>query len=182
MIPMTSPDLFAAAILAQTTPQNPPAGVPGAGAAPPPAPNGADSGFKMPGAGGEGQAAAPGATGAAGGPPPPGAGSGLSMFVPLALVLLLVLIMTSMAGRKERKRRDALLSGVKRGDRVQTAGGVIGTIVDLTDSEMTLRVDETTNTRIRFSRSAVQQVMREGKDGGRAEVEVKPANQTAAHT
>ena len=53
---------------------------------------------------------------------------------------------------------------MKRGDRVQTVGGEIGTVVDLTESEMTLRVDETSNTRIRFARSAIQQVLKEGKE------------------
>jgi preprotein translocase subunit YajC len=98
----------------------------------------------------------------------------MGLLLPLAVVMVLMLVMTSMTGRKERKKRDAMLGAIKRGDRVQTTGGVIGTITDLSEQEMTLRVDETSNTRIRFARSAVQAVLKEGKDGGKVEVEAKP--------
>jgi preprotein translocase subunit YajC len=104
------------------------------------------------------------------------------MFLPLALVLLLVLVMTSMTGRKEKKRREALLTSVKRGDKVQTTAGIMGTIVELSDTEMTLRVDEGSNTRIRFSRAAVQQVLREGNGSGRPDMELKPRTPAATPT
>jgi preprotein translocase subunit YajC len=57
-------------------------------------------------------------------------------------------------------------------------GGIIGTVVDLTSTEMVLRVDESSNTRIRFARSAVQQVLREGKAAS-ADVELKPGAEPA---
>jgi preprotein translocase subunit YajC len=101
----------------------------------------------------------------------------MSIMAPLLLVMVVFILMTTMAGRKEKKRRAALLSSVKRGDRVQTVGGEIGTVVDLTDTEMTLRVDEVTNTRIRFTRSALQQVLKEGKEAD-AKVKIEP---TPAH-
>jgi preprotein translocase subunit YajC len=96
------------------------------------------------------------------------------MFLPLAVLVVVMILMTSMGGRKQRKQRNAMLAGLKRGDRVLTSGGVIGTVVDLSDQEMTLRVDESSNTRIRFARSFVQNIMREGREAGRPEVEVKP--------
>jgi preprotein translocase subunit YajC len=82
--------------------------------------------------------------------------------------------MTTMAGRKEKKKRAQMLSGVKRGDRVQTIGGEIGSIVELSDTEMVLRVDEASNTRIRFARSALQQVLREGKAAEDAKARTEP--------
>jgi preprotein translocase subunit YajC len=42
---------------------------------------------------------------------------------------------------------------------VQTIGGVIGTIVEVKDAEVVVKIDETTNTKIRFARSAIQQVL-----------------------
>jgi hypothetical protein len=46
---------------------------------------------------------------------------------------------------------------------------------------MVLRVDEASNTRIRFARSAVQQILRDAKESGRtADVEVKPKLEAAA--
>jgi preprotein translocase subunit YajC len=133
---------------------------------------GAPSGPAVPGG-------VPGAPGTTGAPlPPPGTpgptgGGGLGFFLPLIMVLIVFMLLTSMAGRKERKRRAAILAGVKRGDRVQTVGGEIGTVVELTESEMVLRVDEVSNTRIRFARSAIQQVIKEGREAKDSSVPAK---------
>jgi preprotein translocase subunit YajC len=98
----------------------------------------------------------------------PGGGFG-GLFWIVILMFVVLMLFTSMSGRKQRRERDKLLGAVKRNDRVQTVGGVIGTVIELTDTEMVLRVDETSNTRIRFARSALQQILREGKDSGRVE-------------
>jgi preprotein translocase subunit YajC len=147
-----------------TTPP-PPGGSIGPGPAAPAAP--APQGPVVPGMNAPaGTTQAPGTPGAP--TQQPRGGSGLDFFLPILLIMVFFLIVTSMAGRKEKKRRAALLSGVKRGDRVQTVGGEIGTIVDLSESEMTLRVDETSNTRIRFARSALQSILKESKEEAKA--------------
>lgn len=112
---------------------------------------------------------------------PGGGGGGLggfNMLLPLLVVMVLFVLMTGMSGRKERKKRAELLAGIGKNDRIQTMGGIIGTVVELTDQEMVLRVDEASNTRIRFARSAVQQVLRSARDkgsGNGTDLEVKPA-------
>lgn len=142
--------------------------------------NGASSQPPVPGAVGAGSSpavqGAPAATGTGGG----GGAGGMQMFWILMLGMLLVIVLTSMSGRKQEKQRKAMLSALKRNDRVQTVGGIIGTIVDLTDNELVLRVDEVSNTRIRFSRSAVQQVLRESKEPAKTDVEAKPRSEAAS--
>lgn len=93
----------------------------------------------------------------------PGGGFG-SMIWPLLLIMVLFILFTSLSGRKERKKRAEMLGGLSRNDRVQTIGGIIGTVIELSNDEMVLRVDEASNTRVRFARSAVQQVLRPSKD------------------
>jgi preprotein translocase subunit YajC len=61
--------------------------------------------------------------------------------------------------RKEKKKREAIIAAVKKGDRVQTIGGILGTITDVRDTEVTVKVDNNTNTRITFAKSAVQTVL-----------------------
>ncbi|MCC6661270.1 MAG: preprotein translocase subunit YajC [Phycisphaerales bacterium] len=97
-------------------------------------------------------------------------------FLPVLVILVVMILITSMSGRKEKKRRAAILAGVGKNDRVQTVGGIIGTVVELTETEMVLRVDEAANTRVRFARSALQQVLRSSRDkSATTDVEVKPA-------
>lgn len=110
-----------------------------------------------------------------------GGGGGFNMIWMLFLFLIVMVVMTSMTGRKEKKRRAALMSSMKRGDKVQTTGGIIGTIEEMGDNEVVLRVDEVSKTRIRFSRAAVTTILQSrdtpASKGG--EVEAKPKTETA---
>jgi len=60
---------------------------------------------------------------------------------------------------KEKKRRRQMLNQLKKNDRVVTIGGIVGTVTTVRDDEVTLKVDESSNTKITFSRSAIQRVM-----------------------
>lgn len=112
------------------------------------------------------------ATGADGAADGTGAGGGAAPaspfggpFLPIMILMLGGLIVFSIFGqRRERKKREAMISAVKKHDRVQTIGGVIGSVVDVKSDEVVLKVDESSNTRITFARSAVQQVVSSGKE------------------
>lgn len=99
----------------------------------------------------------------------------------LYLILLMFVFMIGMqifAGRKEKRRRAELLSSLARHDRVQTIGGVIGTIAEVRDDEIVLKVDESTNTKIRVVRSAVQAVLK--KSGSSSSASSESEKQTEA--
>lgn len=122
------------------------------------------------------------ATSAAGSPLPPAGqpasrpgGDFTFLFIIVAFFILMIVIST-MQGRKERKRRAEMLASLARHDKVQTLGGIIGTIADLRDDEVVLKVDENTNTKITFARSAVQAILKKRGDSsaGRT-VEPEPA-------
>lgn len=95
----------------------------------------------------------------AGSAPAPG-GSMMSMMLPILLVFVVMIFLTSMTGRRERKKRAELMSSLKKHDKVQTMGGVIGTIAEINDHEVVLRLEEG---RMRVSRAAIQTVLSEGK-------------------
>lgn len=121
-----------------------------------------------------------GITGQSGSAPPTGPTSLLGSPFVLVLGMLLIIVMTSvMGGRKDKKKRAEMMASLKRQDRVQTLGGIIGTIVELKDDEVVLRVDEGTNTRIRFARSAIQQILRESATKNGTQTESKPSEQVA---
>ena len=105
-------------------------------------------------AGGAGTAGA-GGTGAA-----PQAGQDMSfifmMIIPLVLIMLVI---STFSQRRERKRREQMLGGIKKHDRVRTIGGVLGSVVELKPDTVVLKVDESSNIRMTFSRDAIQQVV-----------------------
>ncbi len=132
------------------------------------------------GAAGDGSPATQGAPGGQGDPigTTGGGGQSGSWTFPVMIFGLMILMFFFMArsGRKQRKQRSQMLTALGKNDKVQTTGGVIGIIVELKDREMVLRVDEQSNTRVRFSRSAVAHVLRSTAAGG----EEKPPVEIAA--
>jgi len=55
--------------------------------------------------------------------------------------------------KKERERHKKFLESLKKGDRVITSSGIWGTVVEIGDRTITLKVDA--NTRITFTKEAV---------------------------
>ncbi len=121
-------------------------------------------------AGSSGEAAPLGTTQQSGAPvgpgqPAPAPGGGMQLFFIMFGVLALMIFMQMSAGRKEKKRRAAMMASLGRHDRVQMMGGIIGTVMEVHDDEVVIKVDEATNTRIRFARTSVQTILKKASDG-----------------
>ena len=55
---------------------------------------------------------------------------------------------------KQRKEQAQLMSSLKKGDKVVTIGGLHGSIVDLNENRVTLKISDTT--RVVFERGAIK--------------------------
>ena len=85
-------------------------------------------------------------------------------FLPLMIGLLILMwIWMGRSRRKEQQRRKQMLESLKKGDKVTTIGGIIGTIVEIRDDEIILKVDESANVRMKFARWAIRGVGPESK-------------------
>jgi preprotein translocase subunit YajC len=99
-----------------------------------------------------------------GGPPPPSWFQLLQgPLFPLMVGVLILYLFVFRSKRTQDKKRTDMLSNLKRGDRVQTIGGILGTVVEARDTDVLLKVDESSNTKIRFSRNAIHRVVEEEK-------------------
>jgi preprotein translocase subunit YajC len=98
-------------------------------------------------------------------PTPPAGGSGnLAGMFPLALAfgLIVFMMMTARSQKKrEQKQKEEMHARLGKNHRVLTIGGIIGTVMSVKDDEVVLKVDETTNTKMTFLKSAIQRVMDE---------------------
>lgn len=78
-------------------------------------------------------------------------------------VIYMVMILPK---RKQDKQRNQMLNDMKRGDEIQTIGGIIGKVVDPREDRVLVKVDESSNTKIWFARSAIARVtVEDAKDG-----------------
>ena len=90
-----------------------------------------------------------------------GGGSGFQRMMPLLLIVgafFLMYIWMGRGKRKEQQRRREMLSALKKGDKITTIGGAVGTVMEVREDEVTVKVDESGNVRMRFARWAIRGV------------------------
>jgi len=93
--------------------------------------------------------------------PPWYASPQFTQLFPIILIVIVFYLFLYKSKKKTESKRTDMLSQLKRGDRVQTIGGILGTVVEARETEVVLKVDESSNTKIRFSRSAIHRVVEE---------------------
>ena len=88
--------------------------------------------------------------------PAGGAAGNLTMLLPLLLIPVLYLVMIR-PQQKKQKEWQAMLSSIKTGDRVTTAGGIRGIIISVKDDAYVIRVAPD-NIKLEVSKSAIASV------------------------
>jgi len=76
--------------------------------------------------------------------------------------------------KRQEQERKALLSALKKNDKVVTSGGIIGIVASVKEKEdeVMLKVDESSNVRLRVTRSSIVRIVggeeaaKEQKEGG----------------
>ena len=89
------------------------------------------------------------------------------MLLMLGVIWIMLVILPK---RKQDKSRQNMLKEMKRGDEVRTIGGIIGKIVEARDDRVLLKVDESSNAKIWFDRSAIARVTAEDSKDAKATV------------
>ena len=82
--------------------------------------------------------------------------SPLMGLAPVALIFVVFYFLLIRPQKKQQKEHVQMLSDLKKNDEVVTSGGIHGTIVNLQDNVVVLRVDE--NVRMKVQKSAVARV------------------------
>ena len=82
----------------------------------------------------------------------------LFTFGPIALIFYFLILRPQ---QKQEKQRREMLEALKKKDRVLTSGGILGLVADLRDDEVTLRISENPDVKVRVRRSAVVEVLRD---------------------
>jgi len=79
---------------------------------------------------------------------------------PLLIMIVLVwAVLFILPKRRQEKSRSSMLSSMKRGDEIQTIGGIIGKVVEAKEDRVLVKVDESSNTKMWFLRSAISRVI-----------------------
>ena len=85
------------------------------------------------------------------------------MLIGLILMIVVFYGFVLWGSHKDKRKRKEMLAAVKKNDRVMTIGGIVGSVVTVSDSEVSLKVDESANVKITVTRSAIQRVLTDGE-------------------
>ena len=84
----------------------------------------------------------------------PAQGGGLSMWIMLALIFVVMWFFMIRPQRKQQKEMENFRNALKNGDKVVTIGGIYGTISEVKDNYVILEVDK--DVKIRVNKQAIQ--------------------------
>lgn len=83
-------------------------------------------------------------------------GSIWGLLLPFVLMFVVFYFLLIRPQQKKQKQRNQMLHQLKKGDKIVTIGGMHGTIVEITDDIVVLRVNDTL--KLTFDRSAISTV------------------------
>ena len=79
--------------------------------------------------------------------------------LPFILIFVEMYLFLFRGPKKKQAQHKKMLSSLQRNDRVRTIGGILGTVVDVKEDEITLKVDESNNTKIKVTAGSIAAVL-----------------------
>ena len=80
-------------------------------------------------------------------------GGGMSMWIMLALIFLVMWVFMIRPQKKQQKELQNFRDGLKKGDKVVTIGGIYGTVCEVKENSILMEVDN--NVKIRVNKNAL---------------------------
>ncbi len=90
-------------------------------------------------------------------------GGGWMQLVFLGIIFVFLYFILFRGPKKKQQQHKKMVQNLKKNDRVQTIGGIFGTIVEIKDNEVVLKIDESNNTKIKVLSSAISRNISEGE-------------------
>lgn len=88
-------------------------------------------------------------------PAPPGGGGIPQLLVMVGFMFAIFYFIVIRPQRARERKRLEMLSKIKKNDHVLTSGGIYGTVMNVKDDEVSLRIDDGNNVRVRVTRSSI---------------------------
>lgn len=83
----------------------------------------------------------------------------LTLIIPFVIMFVVFYFLLIRPQKKKQQSRNNMLKALKKGDKIVTIGGLHGTIVELTDDTVVLRVNDVT--KMTFERNAISHSLTE---------------------
>jgi preprotein translocase subunit YajC len=85
-------------------------------------------------------------------------GGGMQLFILMGGFVLIFYFLLIRPQKKQQRERQAMLDNIKKGDKIQTNGGLLGIVTGVDAKELTVRIAP--EVRVKIARGAVAGVLR----------------------
>jgi preprotein translocase subunit YajC len=92
-----------------------------------------------------------------------GSGETLMQILPLVLIFVVFYFLLIRPQQKKSKEHKEMLGKLRRGDRVVTGGGIVGTVAKVPDTGDEISVDIAENVRVKIVRGTISAVVSRGE-------------------
>ena len=89
-------------------------------------------------------------------------GGGLNMIIMMVLIFVVFYFMLIRPQQKRMKDQKAMFAALRRGDKVVTAGGIIGTVTKVID-DIEVQIEISPDVKVRIQRQAISAVESKGQ-------------------
>ena len=96
------------------------------------------------------------------GGPPAGPAALVMQFFPFILIFFIFYFLMIRPQQKKQREHADMVKNLQKGDRVSTAGGILGTVVGVHDDRVVLKIAE--NAKVEFQKSAVTGVFADKRE------------------
>lgn len=86
-------------------------------------------------------------------------GDFLKMMGPMVIIMAVFMFITSRSQKKKATQHEAMVNGLKAGDKILTTSGIIGTVISVKDKSLSFR---SADTKLEILKSAVSDVTERG--------------------
>lgn len=87
-----------------------------------------------------------------------GGGSTIGFILPMVLIFAIMYFLIFRPQQKKQKQHQQMVSAIKKGDKIVTAGGIYGTVAGIKEKENTLVIEIDKNVKIEISRQSISKV------------------------
>ncbi len=86
-------------------------------------------------------------------------GNPMMQFLPLLIIMFAIMYFLIIRPQKQKeKKRLALISNVRKQDKIVTTGGMHGVVTSVKENEVIVRVDDTKDVKLKIDKSAITSV------------------------
>ncbi len=88
----------------------------------------------------------------------------MTSLLPFILIFILFYFLLILPQQRRQKKHKAMLESLKKGDRVVTTSGILGTVMNISKEVITLQVAD--NVKIRVLRDSISEMQKEKEEEG----------------